>query len=173
MKEKYHGVIGIALIIFSVSWLFILPFIPLKSNRLINANLLTQTPQVLVFFGYPSCRNSCSPILLHLQKIYENCANPQHLSVVFVNLWLEMSLLETQRYLDNFHNDFIGLAFSKDLNQQFGIWFIPQADGQIIHNDYIFLLENINYNQWIIKEVFKETISEQQLSQLQCFNRRI
>lgn len=164
MTEKQRGMIGIALIIFSLSWLVVLPLFPLKSNRVIQANLFATTSHVLLFFGYPSCRERCSATLQQLQNIYERCANPQHLSVVFVNLLKEMSQQQTQMYVEFFHNHFIGLAFSEILNSQFGVWFIPQPDGQLIHSDYIFLLENKEINQWVIKEVFKEN----QLSQLQC-----
>lgn len=174
MIEKYRGMAGIILIIMSFSWLFFLPFIPLKSNQIITANLLTQSDNVLVFFGYPGCRDICSPMLQRLQSVYESCANSQHLAVVFVNLWEEMSKHETQQYVQFFHKDFIGFAFSNELNQQFGVWKIPQPNGQLIHNDYIYLLENKQYNQWVIKELFKATFSKEQLlSQLQCFNRRL
>jgi protein SCO1/2 len=170
MIEKYREMVGIALIIISFSWLFVLPFIPLKSNQTITANLFTESHYVLVFFGYPGCRDICSPVLQRLQKIYERCANPQQLAVVFVNLWEEMSKNETQQYAQFFHKDFIGLAFSNELNQLFGAWKIPQPNGQLIHSDYIYLLEKFEYNQWIIKELFKKTFSEEQLlSQLQCF----
>jgi len=172
MIKKYQKMVGIILIIISFSWLFVLPFIPLKSNQIITANLLTQSPYVLVFFGYPGCRDICSPMLQRLQNIYENCANPQHLAIVFVNLWEEMSTHETQQYAQFFHKDFIGLAFSNELNHLFGAWKIPQSNGQLIHSDYIYLLKNTQYNQWVIKELFKETFSEEQLlSQLPCFNR--
>jgi cytochrome oxidase Cu insertion factor (SCO1/SenC/PrrC family) len=174
MIEKYQKTVGIVLIIMSFSWLFVLPFIPLKSNHTITANLLTQSHNVLVFFGYPGCRDICSQVLQRLQKIYESCANPQQLAVVFVNLWEEMSTHETQQYAQFFHKDFIGLAFSNELNQSFGAWKIPQADQQLIHSDYVYLLENKQYNQWIMKELFKSTFSEEQLlSQLQCINRRL
>lgn len=173
MIEKYRGMIGTILIIISFSWLFILPFIPLKSNHTITANLLTQAHNALVFFGYPGCRDICSPVLLHLQKIYESCANPQQLAVVFVNLWEDMTTSETQQYVQFFHKDFIGLAFSNELNQSFGVWKIPQPNEQLIHSDYIYLLENKQNNQWIMKELFKETFSSKQLlSQLHCFSRR-
>lgn len=163
MIEKHREMVGILLIIISLSWFLVLPLIPLKSNRIITADLSTQARYALVFFGYPGCRDICSTVLQQLQKIYGSCANPQQLAVVFVNLWAEMSKIETQQYVQLFHNDFIGLAFSNELNQQFGAWQIPQPDGQLIHSDYIYLLEKKQYNQWVIKELFKETFSEEQL----------
>lgn len=165
MTEKQRGMIGIALILFGLSWLVILPLIPLKSNRVVQANLFATTPHVLLFFGYPSCQDRCSGVLQQLQNIYERCANSQHFMVVFVNLLKEMSQQQTQIYVQHFHKDFIGLTFSETLNTQFGIWFIPQSDGQLVHSDFIFLLENKGINSWVIKEVLKEN----QLSQLQCF----
>jgi len=174
MKEKYQNVMGIALIMLSVGWFLVLPFIPLKSHQTITANLFTQAKYVLVFFGYPGCRDICAPTLQTLQKIYESCANPQQLAVVFVNLWTEMSDIETQHYAQLFHKDFIGLAFSSELMQTFGAWRISQPNGELIHSDYIYFLENQQNNHWILQEVFKEINQETfSFSKLQCTKDRI
>ncbi|MEY3220632.1 MAG: hypothetical protein RIT27_1989 [Pseudomonadota bacterium] len=173
-EETYQKMIGIALIIVSVSWFAVLPFIPLKSNQIMTANLFTKARYALVFFGYPGCRDICAPTLLNLQKIYESCANPQQLAIIFVNLWTEMSEIETQHYAKLFHKDFIGLPFSSNLAQTFGAWKVSQPNGELIHSDYIYLVENQQQNRWILKEVFKEINHVTPLlSQLQCFEHRV
>lgn len=165
--SKTRGILGGLLILCSFSLLFVLPQMPLHSNKIVQLpiTLAAKSDFLLVFFGYPHCNTICPTTLQSLSEVYANYSTFQQamLQVVLINLDSEGSQQHIQTYAKSFHPEFQGFNLSKaDLEAakaSFGISAFKTAenDKQILHSTQIYLLEKYK-NDWKIKTIYRDAL---------------
>jgi len=138
---------GIGLILATLSWLLVLPFIPLDSNKAIS--LPVQAPvgaqALLVFFGYPGCGTICPTTLQVLREVYQTHRQPDgRLGVVFVNLRpLDLPGIALD-YAHSFHPEFhawqLPVEQLEPLMRELGAYVIDQRGNEMLHTGYVYLL---------------------------------
>lgn len=157
------GIFGIFLILLSVSWLFILPFIPLNSDKIIVTDFFSQNKgkYMLLFFGFPGCHTICPPTLKKMGELYTIHQQADYsLEITFVNLLLTANRETATHYAKQFHPNFVTYQPSeqelKELTHQFGVYSYQTSAQPLEHSGYIYLLEKLK-NQWVIKTVYTNT----------------
>jgi protein SCO1/2 len=168
---------GIGLIVFNLSWVFVLPFVGM--NSFVNNYLLTErdveadflagvdTDTELVFWGYVGCSAICPVTLSYLSSIYKThtAEFPGHsFGVSFVGLPLPGEE-NSQRAVDNwaklYNPDFKGYSltgneFSQAL-REFGVAFAPSFTNpkEVNHTGYIYLLQR-EEGRWVLRKTYTE-----------------
>lgn len=122
---------------------------------------------LLVFFGFTHCPDVCPLTLGHLAKVYLELGEPKNLQVIMISVDPKNDTPEIiQKYVANFHKDFIGLSGSdKDIiaaakNFFVGYKELPNTD-QFIHTDSLAVIDSkgymrIVYNQSNISKIVKD-----------------
>ncbi len=162
MQKFVKNSFGISLILLSLSWLFILPFIPLNSDKSLSENFFTQNrgQYMLLFFGFPGCHTICPPTLKkmgELYQVYQQNTTDNLLDITFINLLLTVDKQTAIDYAKQFEQHFITYqpteAQLAELTRQLGVYSYQTQAQTLEHSGYIYLLENVE-NQWIIRHIY-------------------
>jgi len=164
--SKTQSLFGGVLILLSFSLLFVLPLLPLNSNKtvILPIEFVNKPTYLLVFFGYPHCNEICPQTLQSLNQVYRQQTRYQAktLQVVLINLDTTDSSATISAYARSFHPDFKGVQLSKtDLShvkQDFGAMAIKVSGetAQILHSPTVYFLEHQQHNSWKIKTIYRD-----------------
>ncbi|KAF7781715.1 hypothetical protein PRUB_b1030 [Pseudoalteromonas rubra] len=143
--------------------IFGLPFLPLESNRKVEAPFLAHSgsDRAVVFFGFSHCGGVCPTTLLILKSLLDNTEQQtQWPHIVFVDIDENSSTQQAQRHARSYHSAFSGVHANAELltqlSQDFGLN-IQQSGEQIRHQGRTYLL-NRTQQQWrIVKAYNPET----------------
>lgn len=100
----------------------------------------------IVFFGFTRCPDVCPLTLARLAEIYRTMQEPENLSVLMITVDPEFDTPEiTQRYISNFHPDFIGLSGdNSQVAQAIQGFFVAgqeAEEGKFVHTDAVLVLD--------------------------------
>ena len=117
-------------------------------DRTVSHTLLDRQKDddLLVFFGYLYCTESCMPKLDEISNIYANHKGPRSLKVIFVNLGINTAE-EVQDYVNSFNPAFQGVQLERGslfkLTALMNVNFIPTdaSHSEIKHSDYLYHLQ--------------------------------
>ncbi|WP_125779214.1 SCO family protein [Pseudoalteromonas rubra] len=143
--------------------IFGLPFVPLESNRTVEAPFLERSgsDKAVVFFGFSHCGGVCPTTLLILKSLLDNTTRQsQWPQVVFVDIDENSSTQQAQAHARSYHNAFSGVHAKAEslaqLSRDFGLN-IQQDGEQIKHQGRTYLLAR-SQQQWrIVKAYNPET----------------
>lgn len=162
LTQRQH-LLGIALLLLSFSWLFVLPWLPLKVHKNIHAELLPHNhgDYALVFFGFPGCTDICPSSLqamADIQQRYQHIAPSTTVDLVFVNLMAALPHSSAFAYAQKIHPNFIVYPHSADhlepLIKQFGAQLQGNEANIWQHSGYIYLLKNVS-ETWQIHYIYR------------------
>ncbi|UCH26250.1 MAG: SCO family protein [Trueperaceae bacterium] len=106
-----------------------------------------QGDTVLLFFGYTRCPDVCPFTLARLAKVYRELDDPAEVKVVMVTIDPGHDTPEiTQRYVESFHPDFIGLSGGNaqvaEVAKTFFIGSSQLPDGLYTHTDMVVVVDS-------------------------------
>jgi cytochrome oxidase Cu insertion factor (SCO1/SenC/PrrC family) len=132
-------------------------------DRPLSHPLLEQqeADDMLIFFGYLYCTESCIPKLDELSRIYAYHKGPRSLKVLFINLGINTPE-EVQSYVKSFNSAFEGIQLDRDallkLTALLNVNFIPTDASykEIKHSDYLYHLQRrgVDYH---LREIYAAT----------------
>lgn len=151
--------LGIVLLLGSISWVFALSSIPMDGNKEVQANFLgsAQSEKMLLFFGPVYCGSQCPVTMRFLSGLYEE--NKGELqkkgwSFAFVNLEEGSDPVASEIFAQGFHEDFLGFGLAGEqfaqAKREFNITFQKQSEQDFSHSRTIYLLERVE-GKWRIR----------------------
>lgn len=167
MKNKIiNFIFAPLLLIFVVSFIFLYQtFSPedtiLKVDKKVTSNFFVdkKSENILVFFGYVGCVDTCTPKLKEISKIYEKVKNKMDIEFYFINLTNSISSDLADIFAKSFNKDFIGVQLNKKelekLKSDFNVFSstnLKQKD-ELDHTSYVFLLKK-NKKDYTIKKIY-------------------
>ncbi len=142
-----------------IAIIFVIPIIPLTSNKTVEAPFLLSTgpDQAIVFFGYSACGDICPTTMMMLSNTLESSHSQNNWpTVVFVDIDENSDALQASNYAKQFNQHFTGyFPTPNELTQltgYFGLNF-QQTGARITHRGRTYLLHRRD-GIWYLKKAY-------------------
>ncbi len=156
-KTKLLG--GLFLWAMLIAIIFVVPLIPLISNKTIEAPFLLPTgpDRAMVFFGYSACGDICPTTMMMLSNTLESSKSQQDWpAVIFVDIDTSSNARQASLYAKQFNQHFSGYFPAPTeltrLSDYFGLNF-QQTGSLISHRGRTYLLQRQD-GVWYLKKAY-------------------
>ncbi len=150
---------GLLLWALLVAIIFVVPLIPLISNKTIEAPFLAQSGpnSAIVFFGYSACGDVCPTTMMMLSNtLKSNVPTKKWPVVIFVDIDASSNVQQASRYAKQFNQHFTGYfptqAELTRLKDYFGLNF-QQTGSLISHRGKTYFLQRRD-DTWYLKTAY-------------------
>ncbi|PHR74348.1 MAG: hypothetical protein COA66_00730 [Arcobacter sp.] len=168
MKMSLKDFFGYLLILFTFSLILIVTFPQVYSNNsfgridkkiLLDFDFLKKEkkPIILLFFGFVSCGDICTPAMNELKDIYGNIQKDK-VSVYFLNVLNTTDKEAPVLYAKTFNKNFIGLYLEKEeinkISLKLDLAISKISKERINHTGHLFLLDKDLNSKYNLKYIY-------------------